>query len=210
MDRWTGVGGGQYEALLQNPKVGPVRAILRLSPLDVLLWMFNAALLSFLVIIGWHLLLAGLELQWTIVTCVVGFFSVYVAALSVFERQKWIGSSIRPNNVPNGFATRLESLFWEFLANVFLFTCIQPLDRFVMPAMQNRPTVLAQESVAQKAKVAYPILFIHGFLCNSIFWLPTQLFLWFAGVRGMYSITLSPSFGDITKFSESVSDKVGV
>ena len=54
-----------------------------------------------------------------------------------------------------------------------------------------------------------PILLVHGFFCNSAFWVPMKRYLSRQGFSRTYSITLDPPlFGDIDKFSKKLSKKI--
>lgn len=187
--------------------MGAVAGYLRTLSLDVLLWGFwgisctcHCALALFLLYMGVpQTLVAGLCLS----------ILIYLRAMAFREAvacKNRMGSPC-PKYLDSGPLTKNLVMVWEFLVFVSLYSIIMPFDRLVMPSLEPQAEEVVLKN-KQVGKAVYPVLLVHGFLCNSIFMLPIQFFLRYHGVKCVYTMTLSPCLGDIADYSNSLSNKV--
>eukprot|EP00210_Caulerpa_lentillifera_P001484 g1424.t1 len=61
---------------------------------------------------------------------------------------------------------------------------------------------------SRNSPVKYPILFVHGYACNSGYWYPLLRFLSNSGVTQMYTITMTPLHLDVRSFTVQLAEKV--
>lgn len=54
----------------------------------------------------------------------------------------------------------------------------------------------------------YPVLLVHGFLCNGAFWWFLKRYLRRFGITNLFSLNLEPLIGDIDGYAEQIADKV--
>lgn len=188
----------------QTDKLDTIRAFLKTLPLDNLLWIFLVFSLVIQLCIARILLWIGAPvwLVWTVGLYI--FFGLRVILLKNALKVKEKHGSPYPAHLKRNALQRAGVLLQEFLVFISLYAFIQPLDRLVMPLLER----VGQKSGLQNSNKTYPVILIHGFFCNSMFWFPTQLYLGSAGFKDIYTISLFPSLGDIREFSKQLSNKV--
>lgn len=201
-----------FDHLVQYPLVAWMVSAADNSPLDAMLWVYHS--LVALILLGvfaaaWAVLLwLKCEIYPAFGACVVVFLVPHIVSLIRLESDRNKSSSIRPTTVKSGWLTSVSTSLSEFGSMLVLYTLLQPLDRLIMPWLERRSKQSHPRANSKGASVAYPILFIHGFFCNSAFWFAPRLFLGRAGVCQMFAITLTPCFGDMNDFTQAISDKV--
>lgn len=189
-----------------------VRAIAKSKPFDFLLWCTHIIVVTILALVGLGLWMVGVEAMVICFTCMVLYSLLWVMLVLHFEYVKRKKGSSRPGNVAGGVALSLFAVVWEFFSYILLYVFIQPWDRlarrFTEPSSTRTRPADSDNAANSPRSATLPILLIHGFFCNSAFWLPMRFYLYCRGVRNIYSITLSPPMGDIQDFSASLAVKV--
>lgn len=180
---------------------------IRYLPLDLMLFIAKAIVVPILGMVAVGLWIAGAPL---VVIIALPFFLliclwawIVIHALPLRSRN----SSLCPPELKQGFLRRSWTVVNELFLLMLLYSIIQAFNRLLMPLMEKR-TPKKKLKKETEADVHYPVLLIHGFLCNSSYWLGTRIYLGFKGVENISTVTLSPPLGDIVDFSNSVKDKV--
>lgn len=187
--------------------MGDLHSYLRTLPLDALLWGFWGVSGICHGIAAMLLLYIGVPKA-----IVIGF----CLSILLYLRAKAFGEALKcKNRWGNAHPKYLDSIplvknlvmALEFAVFVSLYAFVMPFDRLVMPRLEPHVDGAIPKN-AQVCKVPYPVLLVHGFLCNSIFMLPIRIFLGYHGVKPIYTMTLSPCLGDISEYSKALSKKV--
>lgn len=173
-------------------------------PLDQLLWVVIGISMTIQLTLARILLWAGVpaSLVWALGISI--FIGLRLIPLNIAQKVKEKHGSPYPAHLKRNVFQRAGVLFQEYLVFISLYTFIQPLDRFVMPLLER----IGQKSGVQSEKKSCPVILLHGFFCNSIFWLPTRLYLGCMGMKDIYTLSLIPALGDIRDYSKQLSQKV--
>lgn len=180
---------------------------LRYLPLDALLWIAKLMVLPVLALVAVAMWLGGAPLGVIIALPVFLLLCLWAWIVLHALPLRARNSSPCPTELKQGLLRRSLTVLNEVFLLMLLYSLIQAFNRLLMPLMEKR-TPKQKLRQGNKSNVDYPVLLIHGFMCNSSYWLGTRIYLGFKGVQNISTITLSPPLGDIVDFSVSVKDKV--
>lgn len=139
---------------------------------------------------GWTMLAAGMFM--------LGF-ALALRALGIGVTFALAGrnAGAKPSGNRIGFAGWLRMYFAELGAYIILYKLLQPFESLFMGAQRPRPP----------ARLAPPVLLLHGYICNRGFMLPLQRFLHRHGVT-TFSYNLEPVYVGIDSYCDGLARRI--
>ncbi|WP_250658297.1 lipase family alpha/beta hydrolase [Alkalimarinus coralli] len=126
---------------------------------------------------------------------------IHVVIFSYIFAIAWFARSHRPEDMRIQFKETLRLVFGEISFSMVLYLFLTPLAAFQWLKEHLQSNKGSHDDV--------PVLLVHGFFCNSAFWVPMKRYLSKRGFTRTYSVTLDPPlFGDIEKFSNKLAKRV--
>ncbi|GMH45586.1 hypothetical protein BSKO_13543 [Bryopsis sp. KO-2023] len=198
------------DARNRNPKRKPLT--LFFQSLDFFLWMAHTVEISTYLALAFALsiILPPRVVFLNLLLCFLGGWLIAVFCIETIKRQ---GSSPRPEHLKIGGFRKFCMLLKNYWVLILLYYLLQPFNRLISPCLEW--VVLFLHGIRgavgkRRAQDMYPhpVLLIHGFACNAIFWMPVRFYLAWKGVRWVHSVTLNPWMGDIDAYAEDIAEKV--
>ncbi len=157
----------------------------------------------------WWLVLGDAS-AWTIVGATLGtWLAMRWLFMGLTFFIAWIYRSQAPVEGRVGVIGLLALWLRETMAAVLLYGWLQPVERFLRPALPAESPCGASGSAdpADEHERA-AVLLLHGFFCNGGFFWRMRRALVRAGVDHVYTLNMEPPFGSITGFSRQASARI--
>ncbi|GMH45620.1 hypothetical protein BSKO_13577 [Bryopsis sp. KO-2023] len=187
------------------------RRFYRTASIDTMLWTFHTIEFTIYTILALvEYFLFGFSPFITIARTALSFCGLRVLPLLHFQEAKQKYGSPSPPHLQLSKFDQTWTLIWGYISFVFLYFFMQPFDRWVTPLLESDclRSRWRGENHLRGNCVEHPVLLVHGFCCNSMFWLPTRAYLYWMGVRDVFSVSLAPCLGDISAYARTISNKV--
>lgn len=111
----------------------------------------------------------------------------------------WARRMQRPPSMQIGPVWTARMVAQEILITVLLYRVMQPLGHLAM----GDPT-----RAGNGGPEHVPVLLVHGFLCNSVYWWLLRRQLADSGITDIYAIDLEPLLGSIDGYAERIAKRI--